>query len=118
MNPKLVKSFVLGAIAAYSFAALVLVAAAKLGLLPVQADVVPSKLEARLVGSALHAAVARHASGKTNPMPAFARKPDRGCKSLSADVFALPWRIPRIGQHLWPIILSTRSTTSTHPNAV
>ena len=70
MNPKLVKSFILGAIAAYGFAALVLVAAAKLGLLPVQADVVPSKLEARLLGSALHAAVARHASGKTNPMPA------------------------------------------------
>src|SRR5215471_14491668 len=70
MNPKLVKSFILGAIAAYGFAALVLVGAAKLGLLPVQADVVPSKLEARLLGSALHAAVARHASGKTDPMPA------------------------------------------------
>jgi len=70
MNPKLIKSFVLGAMAAYGFAALVLLFAAKLGVLPVQADVVPSKLEAKLLGSALHAAVARHASGGTNPIPA------------------------------------------------
>jgi mono/diheme cytochrome c family protein len=70
MIPKLVKPFVLGAIAAYGFAALVAISAANLGVLPVQADVVPSKLEARLLGSALHAAVARHASGGTNPMPA------------------------------------------------
>jgi mono/diheme cytochrome c family protein len=68
MNPKPVKAFVLGAIAAYGFAAFVLIASAKLGVLPVQADVVPGKLEARLLGSALHAAVARHASGATNPM--------------------------------------------------
>jgi mono/diheme cytochrome c family protein len=70
MNAKLVKSFVLGAMAAYGLAALVLITAAKSGALPVQADVVPSKLEARLLGSALHAAVARHASGETNPLPA------------------------------------------------
>jgi len=70
MNPKLIKSFVLGAMAAYGLAALVLLFAAKLGVLPVQADVVPSKLEARLLGSALHAAVARRASGGTNPIPA------------------------------------------------
>jgi hypothetical protein len=69
MNPKPIKSFVLGAMAAYGFAALVLLSAAKLGVLPVQADVVPNKLEARLLGSALHAAVARHASGGTIPMP-------------------------------------------------
>ena len=67
MNAKLIKSFVLGAMTAYGFAALVLLFAAKLGVLPVQADVAPSKLEAKLLGSALHAAVARHASGGTNP---------------------------------------------------
>jgi mono/diheme cytochrome c family protein len=68
MNAKLIKSFVLGAMTAYGFAALVLLFAAKLGVLPVQADVAPSRLEAKLLGSALHAAVARHASVGTNPM--------------------------------------------------
>jgi mono/diheme cytochrome c family protein len=73
MNPKIVKiakPFVLGAIAAYGFAALVLVSSAKLGVLPVQADVAPSRLEASLLGAALHAAVARHAPNGGNPMPA------------------------------------------------
>jgi mono/diheme cytochrome c family protein len=38
-------------------------------VLPVQADVAPSRLEAKLLGSALHAAVARHAPSGPNPMP-------------------------------------------------
>ena len=73
MNPKIVKiakPFVLGAIAAYGFAALVLVSSAKLGVLPVQADVAASRLEASLLGAALHAAVARHAPNGGNPLPA------------------------------------------------
>src|SRR6266571_4141770 len=70
MNPKIMKPFVLGAITAYGFAALVLVSSAKLGVLPVQADVAPSRLEARLFGSALHASVARHAPNSVDPMPA------------------------------------------------
>ena len=69
MNPKLIKPFVFGAIAAYGCASLALLSAAKLGLLPVQADVAPSTLEGRLLGSALHAAVSRHASGTSNPIP-------------------------------------------------
>jgi hypothetical protein len=68
MNQKLITSFVLGAIAAYVFGALALLSAAKLGVLPVQADVVPGKLEARLLGFALHAAVARHAPAGAIPM--------------------------------------------------
>jgi mono/diheme cytochrome c family protein len=68
MNPKLLKPFVLGAMAAYALAAVVLIGTATLGVLPVQADAVPGKLEAGLLGSALHAAVARHASSVTNPM--------------------------------------------------
>ena len=64
------KLFVFGAISAYGFAALVLVSSAKLGVLPVQADVAPSRLEASLLGAALHAAVARHAPNGGNPMPA------------------------------------------------
>ena len=69
MNRKLITPFVLGAIAAYGFGALVLLSAAKLGVLPVQADVAPGKLEARLLGSALRASVARHAAADVNPMP-------------------------------------------------
>jgi len=70
MNSKIIKSFVLGAISAYGFAALVLVSSAKLGVLPVQADVAPSRLEAALLGAALHAAVARHAPSGGNPIAA------------------------------------------------
>jgi hypothetical protein len=68
MNSKIIKSLVLGAISAYGFAALVLVFSAKLGVLPVRADVAPSRLEATVLGAALHASVARHAAGVTNPM--------------------------------------------------
>jgi mono/diheme cytochrome c family protein len=70
MNRKRITPFVLGAIAGYVFGALVLLSAAKLGVLPVQADVAPGKLEARLLGLALHAAVVRHAPAGANPMPA------------------------------------------------
>jgi mono/diheme cytochrome c family protein len=70
MNTKIIQAFVLGAIAAYGGAALFLLASAKLGVLPVQADVVPSRLEAKVLGSALHAAVARNAPGRSNPLPA------------------------------------------------
>ena len=70
MNSKMIKVFVLGALTAYGFAALVLVSFAKLGVLPVQADVAPSRLEASLLGTALHASVSRHAPKHDNPTPA------------------------------------------------
>ena len=69
MNPKIIKPFVLGAITAYGAAALILLSSARLGVLPVQADVAPSRVEARLLGAALHAAVARHARDIENPIP-------------------------------------------------
>jgi cytochrome c553 len=69
MKSKTIKTLVLGALAAYVFAALVLVSFAKLGVLPVQADVSPSALETTLLVSALHASVARHAPNGGNPMP-------------------------------------------------
>src|SRR5439155_5466216 len=62
------KYFVLGAIAAYGLGALVLFSSASLGLLPVQADVAPSRLEAGLLGFALRASAARHAPKHDNPM--------------------------------------------------
>jgi len=70
MNSNTIKTLVLGALAAYIFAALVLVSLAKLGVLPVRADVSPSPLETTLFGSALHASVARRAPNGGNPMPA------------------------------------------------
>src|SRR5215471_11128715 len=68
MNPKAITFFVLGAISAYSFAAFALVLSAKLGVLPVQADVAPTALETTLLGAALHASVARHAPNERNPV--------------------------------------------------
>ena len=70
MKQKVVKPFVLGAISAYGIVALFLVSSARLGVLPVQADVAPSRLEATLLGSALHASVARHAPNGGNHMTA------------------------------------------------
>jgi mono/diheme cytochrome c family protein len=68
MNRKSIKFLALGAISGYGIAAFGLVLFAKLGLLPVQADVAPSRLEATLLGSALHAAVARRAADSGNPL--------------------------------------------------
>jgi mono/diheme cytochrome c family protein len=69
VNSKPIKNVVIGALAAYILAGLVLVSIAKLGLLPVQADASPSSLEATLLGSALHASVARRAASGGNPRP-------------------------------------------------
>jgi mono/diheme cytochrome c family protein len=70
MRAKTLKTLALGALAAYVFAALVLVSFAKLGALPVQADAVPGPLETTLLGSALRASVARRAPTAGNPVPA------------------------------------------------
>ena len=70
MNAKTIKTLLIGAVAAYVFAALALISFAMLGVAPVQADVSPSAVEATLLGSALHASVARHAQDGGNPMPA------------------------------------------------
>ena len=70
MNRKTITTLVLGALAAYIFAALLLVSFAKLGVLPVGADAAPSRLETTLLGSALHASVARRAPNGGSPIPA------------------------------------------------
>ncbi len=70
MNPKIVRSFILGATLAYLFPALALVLSAKFGVLPVQADIAPSRAEAALLGAVLHAAVAHHVTKGRNPLPA------------------------------------------------
>jgi mono/diheme cytochrome c family protein len=80
MNPKIIKPFVLGAITAYGGAVLFLLTSAKLGVLPVQADVAPSRLETALLGSALHAAVARNAPTGSSPLPASEENLTAGAK--------------------------------------
>jgi mono/diheme cytochrome c family protein len=70
MNSKTIKTFVVGALAAYMITAAVLASFVEFGALPVQADVAPSRVEARLFGHALHASVAWHARNGGNPMPA------------------------------------------------
>ena len=80
MNLKTLKTLVFGALAAYLFAAAVLVFVAALGVLPVQADVAPSTLEATLLGSALHASVVRHASNGGSPIPASEENVMAGAK--------------------------------------
>ena len=60
MNAK-IAPFIIGALTACVFPAVLLAIAAGLGIVPVQADVAPSSLETGLFGSALHASVARHA---------------------------------------------------------
>jgi mono/diheme cytochrome c family protein len=80
MNSTIVKSFAWGAISAYVFAALVFASAAWLGVLPVQADAVPSRLEAVALGAALRAAVGRHAPGGPNPVPASEQNLFEGAK--------------------------------------
>jgi mono/diheme cytochrome c family protein len=64
------KVFALGAISAYGFAALIVFLSARLGVLPVRADVAPSRLETVLLGSALRASVAHHAPSGANPIAA------------------------------------------------
>lgn len=68
MKSNVTKPFVLGAISAYALVAIVLVSSATLGLVPVQADVAPSRLEAAVLGTALHAAVSRRAPSTGNPV--------------------------------------------------
>lgn len=64
------KHFVFGALTAYGLPLVVLLSVARLGVVPVQADVAPGRLEAGLLGSVLHASVARHAPRNDNPLPA------------------------------------------------
>ena len=80
MNSTIVKSFAWGAISAYVFAAIAFALAAWFGVLPVQADAVPSRLETVAFGAALRAAVGRNAPGGPNPVPASEQNLFEGAK--------------------------------------
>jgi mono/diheme cytochrome c family protein len=62
------RRILLGAALTLALMSLTAVAVMKLGLVPVNADGTHSSLEARIMPSALHASIARHASGETNPL--------------------------------------------------
>lgn len=68
MNRRIMKFFALGGISAYGLAALLLILSARLGVLPVHADVTPGRIETTLLGSALRASVVRHAPNENNPL--------------------------------------------------
>ena len=67
MKNSRIAPFLVGAITACVFSAMLLAFVAGFGLLPVQADVAPSSLETALFGSVLHASVVRQAPGILPP---------------------------------------------------
>jgi mono/diheme cytochrome c family protein len=62
------RKILLGAGLTLALISLVVVAIAMLGLMPVNADGSHSRLEAKVMPLVLHASIARHASGETNPI--------------------------------------------------
>ncbi len=63
------RKVLLGAVLALALLLLSAVAVMRLGIMPVTADGTHSSLEARIMPMVLHASIARHASGETNPGP-------------------------------------------------
>ena len=84
INSKMITTFVIGGAAAYGGAVFVLLISASVGMLPVRADVAPSRLETRVLGSALHAAVARNAPSGPSPLPASDENVIAGAKTYRA----------------------------------
>ena len=62
------KKILLGAVLTLALLLLSALAAARLGLMPVNADGAHSRLEARIMPRVLHASILRHASEETNPV--------------------------------------------------
>jgi len=64
-----VRKILLGAILTLASLLMSALVVTRLGLMPVSADGTHSRLEARIMPAVLHASIARHASGETNPIP-------------------------------------------------
>jgi len=64
-----VRKILLGAILTLALLLMSALVVTRLGLMPVRADGTHSRLEARIMPAVLHASIARHASGETNPIP-------------------------------------------------
>jgi mono/diheme cytochrome c family protein len=65
-----IKHFVLGGLAAYSLAFILFLTSAAIGVLPVQADIAPSRLETNVLGTVLRASVRRAAKRDSPPLVA------------------------------------------------
>ena len=63
------RKILLGAILTLALLLMSALVVTRLGLMPVRADGTHSRLEARIMPAVLHASIARHASGETNPIP-------------------------------------------------
>ncbi len=63
------RKVLLGAVLTLALLSLSALAVTRLGLMPVSADGTHSRLEAQIMPVVLNAAIVRHASGETNPMP-------------------------------------------------
>src|SRR5262245_50417760 len=69
MRKQFIQGLLTGVTAVLVGAAATALLVMKLGAVPVNADKQPPVLEARLLGLALHASVARHAENRPNPLP-------------------------------------------------
>src|SRR5262249_35960879 len=69
MKKQFIQGLLTGVTAILLGAAVIAPLVMKLGPVPVNADQKPPALEARLLGMAVHASVARHAGGQPNPVP-------------------------------------------------
>jgi mono/diheme cytochrome c family protein len=63
------RKILLGAVLTLALLLLSALVVTRLGLMPVSADGIHSRLEARIMPMVLHASIVRHASGDTSPVP-------------------------------------------------
>jgi thiosulfate dehydrogenase len=70
MRKQFIQGILTGVVAVLVGGAAIALLVMKLGPVPVNADKQPPALEARLLGMAVHASVARHAQKQSNPPPA------------------------------------------------
>ena len=100
------RSVMLGAVLTLALLAVAALAVVKLGLMPVNADGIHSRLEARVMPSVLHSAIARHAPGATNPVPLSEDNLRSGAstyKAMCARCHSTPQGNPSVyGQSFYP----------------
>ena len=100
------RKVLLGAVLTLASLSVSAIAVVKLGLMPVSADGNHSRLEARVMPLVLHAAIARHASGETNPVSLSEDNLKSGAatyKAMCARCHSTPQGNPSVyGQSFYP----------------
>jgi mono/diheme cytochrome c family protein len=101
-----VRKLLLGAVLMLVILLLSALAVMRLGLMPVNADGTHSSLEARIMPLVLHASIARHASGDTNPISVNEENLKAGVstyKEMCARCHSAPAGNPSVyGQSFYP----------------